>query len=115
VAKFGAEGSLTQETIDQLKARIKEPEIAVVAETPATPSKAAAATGAAVSKAAVTNGATPKKATPAAAAKRKPEENGSAAAAAAGSPADKKARLKDPSELRVYFEPEIMRSTKVQY
>jgi hypothetical protein len=96
VAKFGAEGSLTQETIDQLKARIKEPEIAVVAETPATPSKAAAATGAAV-------------------AKRKPEENGSAAAAAAGSPADKKARLKDPSELRVYFEPEIMRSTKVQY
>ena len=138
VSKFTAEGSLPQETIDQLKARIKVPEISIVVEpvaptatpaktaaakvvatpkapvaTPAkavaTPAKAIAATPAkAVATPAKAVAATPAKAVPVAAtaAKRKPE---------GGPPAsgDKKARLKDPNELRVYVETEIMRSSKV--
>lgn len=114
MSKFGADGSLPQETIDELKARVK------VVETPAaTPAKAAPATPTpktpATPKTAVakTNGAaaatSPAKPATAATPKRKPE----AEAASAASGGEKKAKLSDPNELRIYVEPEIMHNNKV--
>jgi hypothetical protein len=116
VATFTADGSLPQETLDQLKARIKVPEISVV-ETVAAAPKAAPGTpkaapgtpkaGAFVPKAIIgapkAAGGTTPNVPPA---KRKMDD-------AAAAVADKKARLKDPAELRVYLELEIMRNSKV--
>jgi hypothetical protein len=111
VATFTADGSLPQETLDQLKARIKVPEISVVETVAAAPPKAAPGTpkaGAFVPKAIIgapkAAGGTTPNVPPA---KRKMED------AAAAAVADKKARLKDPAELRVYLELEIMRNSKV--
>ncbi len=120
VAAFTADGSLPQETLDQLKARIKVPEISVVETVAAAPPKAAPGTpkaasgtpkaGAFVPKAIIGAPVTAKAAggtTPnVPPAKRKMDD-------AAAAVADKKARLKDPAELRVYLELEIMRNSKV--
>ncbi len=118
MATFTADGSLPQETLDQLKARIKVPEISVVETVAAAPPKAAPGTpkaapgtpkaGAFVPKAIIgapkaVGGTTPNVPP----AKRKMDD------AAAAAVADKKARLKDPAELRVYLELEIMRNSKV--
>ncbi len=111
MATFTADGSLPQETLDQLKARIKVPEISVVETVAAaTPPKAAPGTpkaGAFVPKAIIgapkAAGGTTPNVPPA---KRKMDD-------AAAAVADKKARLKDPAELRVYLELEIMRNSKV--
>ena len=111
MAAFTADGSLPQETLDQLKARIKVPEISVVETVvAAAPPKAAPGTpkaGAFVPKAIIgapkAAGGTTPNVPPA---KRKMDD-------AAAAVADKKARLKDPAELRVYLELEIMRNSKV--
>jgi hypothetical protein len=117
VAAFTADGSLPQETLDQLKARIKVPEISVVETVAAAPPKAAPGTpkaapgtpkaGAFVPKAIIgapkAAGGTTPNVPPA---KRKMDD-------AAAAVADKKARLKDPAELRVFLELEIMRNSKV--
>ncbi len=117
MATFTADGTLPQETLDQLKARIKVPEISVVETVAAAPPKAAPGTpkaapgtpkaGAFVPKAIIgapkAAGGTTPNVPPA---KRKMDD-------AAAAVADKKARLKDPAELRVYLELEIMRNSKV--
>ncbi len=120
MAAFTADGSLPQETLDQLKARIKVPEISVVETVAAAaPPKAAPGTPKAAPGTPKTGAFVPKAiiGAPAKAAggttpivppaKRKMDD------AAAAGVADKKARLKDPAELRVYLELEIMRNSKV--